>query len=275
MQWFYAVNGQQNGPVEQEVLFSLAREDRLKPDDLVWNATMGNQWAKASTVPGLFEDLTGTPEAAAPPPVMDWSPGAIYASQTPNRDLMSEARACLTGNWGLAIGVIVANGVISGAVGAIPIVGFICSVLISGPFALGVATVFLALARTESPGFGMLFDGFKRFGTALGAYWLMLLFTLLWCLLLIVPGIIAALSYSMTYFIIRDDPSVKASEAIGRSKQMMQGNKWKYFCLQWRFFGWALLCILTLGIGFLWLAPYVETSNTRFYEDLRASQQAG
>ena len=226
MQWFYAVNGQQNGPVEQEVLFSLAREDRLKPDDLVWNATMGNQWAKASTVPGLFEGLTSATEAAAPPPVMDWSPGTTYASRTPNRDLMTEARACLTGNWGLAIGVIVANGVISGAVGAIPIVGFICSVFISGPFALGVASVFLALARTESPGFGMLFDGFKRFGAALGAYWLMLLFTLLWCLLLIVPGIIAALSYSMTYFISGVSMSRKYPLLVGVVANNLSVKRW-------------------------------------------------
>jgi uncharacterized membrane protein len=53
----------------------------------------------------------------------------------------------------------------------------------------------------------------------------------------------------------------------------MKGNKWKYFCLQWRFFGWALLCVLTLGIGFLWLQPYMMTSSARFYEDLKQGQQ--
>ena len=274
MQWFYAVNGQQNGPVEENVLFELARNGSIKPNDLVWNSTMGTAWAKASTVPGLF---AGHPSSAAdtPPVTLEWSSGASYSSRTDNRDLMAQARQCLAGNWGLGVGVVVACGVISGAIGFIPIVGFICSLLITGPFELGMAMVFLALARAELPGFAMMFDGFKRFGTALAAYWLMGLVTVLWCLLLIVPGIIAALSYSMTYFILRDDPSVGAGDAIKRSKQMMQGNKWKYFCLQWRFFGWAILCMLTLGIGFLWLAPYVATSNARFYEDLRAGQQAG
>ena len=48
------------------------------------------------------------------------------------------------------------------------------------------------------------------------------------------------------------------------------GCQWKYFCLQWRFFGWALLCLLTLGIGFLWLVPYIEMSNAKFYDDLKS-----
>ena len=137
----------------------------------------------------------------------------------------------------------------------------------------GLAIVFLTLARSQGATFGMMFDGFMRFGTAFAAYLLMAIFVLLWALLLIVPGIIASLSYSMTYYIIRDDPTVGALEAIGRSKKMMRGSKWKFFCLQWRFLGWALLCLLTLGIGFLWLAPYMMTSMARFYEDLKQGRQ--
>ena len=81
------------------------------------------------------------------------------------------------------------------------------------------------------------------------------LLVFLWSLLLFVPGIIAAYSYSLTFFIIADEPGVGVTEAIRRSKLMMQGNKWKLLCLQMRFFWWALLCELTLGIGLLWLVP--------------------
>lgn len=272
MQWYYAVNGKQNGPVEENALFDLARNGQIKPNDLVWNSTMGSQWAKASTVPGLVDGQPGT-VAGAPPVTQEWTPAASYVSRTYNAELMDQARQCLSGNWGLGVGVTVVSGLIVGIAGVIPVAGGIVSLIIGGPIALGTVMIFLALARAEEPPFSMMFDGFKRFGTALGAYLLMALFTILWTLLLIVPGIIAALSYAMTYYILRDDPSVGPTEAIDRSKQMMSGNKWKYFCLQWRFFGWELLCLLTLGIGFLWLGPYIATTNARFYEDLRAGQQ--
>lgn len=53
---------------------------------------------------------------------------------------------------------------------------------------------------------------------------------------------------------------------------MMKGNKWKLFCLGWRFFGWMLLCMLTLGIGFLWLVPYIKVSFAQFYDDIKIQE---
>jgi uncharacterized membrane protein len=265
MQWYYAVNGQQKGPVEEEELFALGREGRLGADDLVWNATFGDQWVKASTVAGL------TVSASAPVEGVEaWIDAASYASATHNRDLMAQARACLESNWGLAVGVVAVNFLIGAACGSVPIVGSIVNLLITGPLTLGLHIFVLAAGRQRPLAFGMLFDGFRSFGTALAAYLLVTLFVLLWTLLLIVPGILASLSYSMTFFILADDPTLAPMEAIRRSKRMMAGNRWKYFCLQWRFFGWGLLCVLTLGIGCLWLWPYMMTSNARFYDDLRA-----
>ena len=92
-------------------------------------------------------------------------------------------------------------------------------------------------------------------------------------LLLIIPGIIAALSYAMTYYIIVDNESIGALEAIRQSKEMMRGNKWKLFCLGLRFFGWSLLCLLTLGIGYLWLIPYMAISFAKFYGDISSQGQ--
>ncbi len=102
---------------------------------------------------------------------------------------------------------------------------------------------------------------------------LLVLFPL--ALLAIIPAILAQLRYSMTYFALAEDPALGSLNAIGRSKQLMDGNKWKFFCLQCRFIGWGLLCIPTLGIGFRWLAPYYWTSIARFYDDLLAGQQSG
>ncbi len=195
-------------------------------------------------------------------------------SITPNRDLMSHARASLRGNWGVAIGVLVTNILIAVAISLIPFVGGIANIVIGGAFALGLATFFLSVTRTQKAKFGMLFDGFSHFVTALCAYLLMVIFIVLWMLLLIIPGIIAAFSYAMTFYIIHDNPATGALAAIKRSKQIMNGNKWKYLCLSFRFFGWGVLATLTLGIGFLWLIPYMATSNAAFYDDILASEKS-
>lgn len=269
MQWYYAINGHQSGPVEQDEIESMLREGRLKPDDLVWNTGMGNQWAKASAAPGLGVHGAGLPGGAGAAPEAPWSDAASFESRTSNRELMAQARNRLDGNWGLGVLAMLICGGINLASSMLPFAGGVISLLVGGPIALGLAILFLAIARSEGAQWGMLFDGFRRFGDALGAYLLVAIFTLLWTLLLIVPGIIAAISYSMTYFILRDDHSVGPLDAIRRSKKMMQGNKWKFFCLQWRFFWWTLLCVLTCGIGFLWLQPYIMTSAALFYEDLK------
>ncbi len=72
----------------------------------------------------------------------------------------------------------------------------------------------------------------------------------------------------MAFFVIADDEDCGPLEAISRSKEMMRGNKWKFFCLNWRFFWWGLLCMI-LPIGFLWLVPYMQTSFAKFYEDVK------
>ncbi len=102
----------------------------------------------------------------------------------------------------------------------------------------------------------------------------MILYVVLWSLLLIIPGIIAAYGYSMVFFILADDSSIGIREALQKSKTMMMGHRWKYFCLGWRFFGWTLLCFLSLGIGFLWLFPYIQISGAKFYEDLKGEEEA-
>ena len=189
--------------------------------------------------------------------------------KTENVVLMRMARESLTGKWGLAIGTFVIYIIIVGAVNIVPVAGIIGSLIISGPMNLGIIIFSLSLSRNQEARLEQIFEGFNNFGTALSAYLLMALFTILWMLLLIIPGIIAALSYSMTFYILADDKSISARDAINKSKIMMNGYKWKFFCLGLRFFGWALLCILTLGIGFLWLIPYASISMAKFYDDLK------
>lgn len=191
--------------------------------------------------------------------------------QTENVVLMRQAREALTGKWGLAIGTFVVYFILILVVQMIPIAGLIASLLIGGPMALGIAIFSLSLSRNKDANLNQIFDGFNKFGVSLGAYWLMVLFTFLWSLLLIIPGIIAAISYSMTYYIIADDNTIGSMEAIDKSKKIMYGYKLKYFYLGLRFFGLSLLCILTLGIGFLWLIPYMQVTLAKFYDDINGS----
>ncbi|HWQ60011.1 MAG TPA: DUF975 family protein [Candidatus Fimivivens sp.] len=194
--------------------------------------------------------------------------------QTANAELMRSARESLQGKWGLAIGVTVVYLVIIMALQSAKQVGPLASFLVSGPFAGGLAIFALTIARNREAKFEQLFDGFKRFGIYFVAYLLMIVFICLWSLLLIVPGIVAAFSYSMIFYIIADNPTISASDALKRSKEMMRGNKGKLFGLQLRFLGWAILCILTAGIGFLWLIPYIQVSTAKFYEDLKEAPAA-
>jgi uncharacterized membrane protein len=152
--------------------------------------------------------------------------------------------------------------------------GGIVNLIIGGPLALGLALYYLGLVRQKkAPAIAVMFDGFRAFGRAFLAQLLMAIFVILWALLLIVPGIIAALGYAMTYYVLADNPGMEAMDALRRSKEMMMGHRGKLFCLGCRFIGWALLGILSLGIGFLWILPYAYVSLTNFYLDLK--QNAG
>jgi uncharacterized membrane protein len=188
--------------------------------------------------------------------------------KTANSILTTQARAALKWQWKPSIIAIVIFVAVSALLAAIPILGWILSLVIAGPLLVGFNKFFLRQYRREETDFAQIFDGFSVFSSALVAWVLCSIFVFLWSLLLVVPGIIAALSYSMTYFIIVDNPGIDGLEALRKSKEMMRGNKGKLFCFACRFIGWSFLCLLTLGIGFLWLAPYWMTSKAAFYQDL-------
>ena len=192
----------------------------------------------------------------------------VTLSETENKTLMYEARDALRGIWGLAIGIILTYIVIISSAQMVPKVGGLISLILTGPMTLGLCRFALAISRKQNARFSQLFDGFQNFGVTLGAYLLQTIFILLWSLLLIIPGIIAVLAYSQTFFIIAENDTIGPLEAITKSKEIMAGNKWKLFRLGCRFIGWSLLCVLTLGIGFLWLGPYMAISYAKFYGDI-------
>ncbi|PRX71812.1 putative membrane protein [Cohnella sp. SGD-V74] len=186
-------------------------------------------------------------------------------------EFRARARESLSGNWTSAVlHYLLFSFVMSalGSIGFIPLLGWIPAFLCAGAMIYGLMAFFLDLSRRQSPATETLFSGFPKFGETFVLYLLMLIFVWLWSLLLIIPGIIAAFRYSQAYFILKDNPGIGALEAIRRSKEMMAGNKGRLFFLMLSFIGWALLVPFTLGIGALWLVPYVYTSVAHFHNDL-------
>lgn len=148
--------------------------------------------------------------------------------------------------------------------------------LLALPLSWGLTVSLLRNHREESVDLENLFDGFRggRYTRVFCALFLVQLFTILWTLLLIIPGIMKAFSYALTPYIIMDEPELTARQAITRSCEIMQGRRWKLFCLYLSFIGWGILSLLTFGIGFLWLVPYMNASIAAFYEDARAEYEA-
>jgi len=144
------------------------------------------------------------------------------------------------------------------------IVQFIVGAFVS----LGLIQYNMNLIDGKEALIGELFSKSSMLGKALWLRLRMGIFTLLWTLLLIIPGIIKSYSYSMAGFIMTENPEIDAKEAMEVSINMMKGNKWRLFCLQLSFIGWILLGVLTLGIGLLFVEPYMNAAYASFYDEI-------
>lgn len=128
------------------------------------------------------------------------------------------------------------------------IIWLIIVTVIGGATTLGYAKYNLNIVDDNNPEFKDIFSQYDRLGTGFGMQFFRALFTFLWSLLFIIPGIIAAYRYYMTPFILAENPQMTAREAITESKELMKGNKWRLFCLELSFIGWELL-----AVGVMWV----------------------
>ncbi len=215
------------------------------------------------------------------------------------------ARGALSGRWGLAIGAGLVASALMGGTGfsfsfpasfesgnitvsneeAVQIIvtavlvfatvfaiAFIAGSLygiFSSIIQAGYASFNLKLIDYEEPAFRDLFSQFRNAKSVIVAYLLRFAFELIGYMLFIVPGIIISYNYAMVPYILADDPTVSAKEALRMSKEMMRGNRLRLFCLQFSFIGWILLTILSLGIGAIWLVPYQNAAIASFYRELK------
>ncbi|MGE7602348.1 DUF975 family protein [Peribacillus sp. NPDC097675] len=210
-------------------------------------------------------------------------------------ELKREARLSLKGNWGTAVAlsliIFLLNMVLPTVIEVIfsggwsesnqdmePVGVSIFNMLLSIaliPLSIGIYWYYLDLVRMESTSFEKSFSIYtngKTFIKVIIASIVQGIFVFLWSLLFLIPGIIKSLAYSQLFFLLRDHPQLSTLEAITESRKRMNGLKGKYFLMILSFIGWGFLCLFTVGIGFIWLIPYVGTTMAAFYNELIASQ---
>ena len=288
--WHCNIGQQQYGPVDEDVLRQWIREGRLKPSDQVWTEGWA-EWAPAGNVPGLFE---GAPPPADRGATVGIAPPGGTGGRTPITQLMGQGWEAMRGHWGIGIGFFLLFMLITQAAGP-------AAIIIAGPLAIGQAIFILTIVRRGRPGIGMMFDGFKNFSSALVAYLLMVAFIMgamlafvlvgvligvavgvatepeaciivgvvLGYLPALVASVIVGLMLSQTFFLMADNSSMRAMDALRASRDMMRGHKLRLFGLNLLVgligFGAALV---TCGIGAILLAPWFAAAQGRFYEDL-------
>lgn len=147
--------------------------------------------------------------------------------------------------------------------------GIILTVFVAFPLSVGMIGYFIK-NTDSSPEFTEMFQGFKAgYKTNVAAMLLVCVKTFLWSLLFVIPGIYKAYEYAMIPYILSDNPGITTKEAFKLSKKLMTGNRWRLFKLQFSFIGWALLGVLTLGIGALFVAPYEMAALAEFYKEIK------
>lgn len=183
------------------------------------------------------------------------------------------AREALDGNifgntWLYLVLAVLVVGAVLGASSFI----FIGPFLLLGPLAIGLCSYTLHLVRnTEQKNkVDSLLDGFRGpIVNHILVGFLVELFTALWSMLFVIPGIVKAIAYSQSFYIAIEHPEYDANTCITESRKMMNGHKWEYFCLQLSFLGWIIVGSLCFGIGTLWVSAYMRAANAAFYEDLK------
>ena len=211
------------------------------------------------------------------------------------KDFRERARNALKGKWGVAVAVgfvatlltggVAVSGTGSGAAEGSGYLSFVnqdalvllmtimavsslLALVIGGAVQLGWCRFHIDLITGKEVRFGDLFSQFHRLWAGFVMNLVTGLFVLLWSLLFVIPGIIAVYSYAMVPYLMAEFPELKVMDAIRESKRLMKGNKWRMFCMQMSFFGWALLATLSCGIGNLWLVPYMRSAEAVFYMEV-------
>lgn len=161
-----------------------------------------------------------------------------------------------------------------GVIGVLAFAYWVVSIVLGSVVNLGYVRFNLNLVDGRPAQLSDLFSCFGQLGGAIVLRLLTSLFVLLWSLLLVIPGIVAAYRYAAAPYIMAEDPNCGAMEALNRSKAMMDGHKMDLFLLDLSFIGWYILSAFTLGLGSLLLNPYTNAARAAFFRSLQNGSTA-
>lgn len=198
-----------------------------------------------------------------------------------NPEIRQSTRLAMQGKWGVSALLMLLAGIIFCVCSAMQsdpsalsaMAYLLVAVLVLIPLQFGIQMMFLALVRDgERPSVELLFGGFtsKYYRRAVLTLLLMNIYTFLWALLLLIPGIIKSYSYALTPYIIAENPEIGADEAICRSMEMMRGRKAKLFLITLGEAGLVILSCFALLIPLLWIRPYYQAVYAKFYLEVKA-----
>lgn len=159
------------------------------------------------------------------------------------------------------------TGLLAGITTVVILIVLVAKVFVGNLLKMGGYRFFI-LNQTAQPGIGTLLDGFRsgHYVNIVLTMFLRDLFTTLWSLLLVVPGIVKHYEYLMVPYIIAENPAMDYKEAFQISKQMMDGEKMEAFIMDLSFLGWYLLSAVTCGLlAIFYVNPYVQASFAEMY----------
>lgn len=151
------------------------------------------------------------------------------------------------------------------------LVSIAASILLVNIIAMGSATWFHRSIKTEGLKMEEMFWTFKEdYGGNVLLMFLITLYTFLWSLLFVVPGVVKGYSYSLAIYIKSENPQISASQAIELSQKMTNGRKMDLFVLDLSYIGWFILSSITFNIlGILYVMPYYQAAKAFAYEEIK------
>lgn len=168
--------------------------------------------------------------------------------------------------------------VLLGIAGIILLLGLLFKIFVVHPFAVGGCRFFIENSYSTKTSAGTLFYAFVsgNYKNITATMFFRSLYTFLWSLLFIVPGIVKSYEYRMVPYLLADCPDMPREDAFAISKELMTGNKWNAFVLDLSFWGWNILNAGTLGIlGVFWLNPYIHATNAELFLALKKDYFSG
>jgi uncharacterized membrane protein len=182
------------------------------------------------------------------------------------------AKKNVTKHYGLIMPIVLFSVLVPGIISTYSDEYSFLPIIVFSPLPFGLATILIKLSSGKDSSFAELFKGYNYFWKLLFTLFIICLKVFIGLILLVIPGIIFALEYSMVWFILAENPELNTTDALNRSKKLMYGNKTELFFLILSFLGWIILSSFTAGLLILfYVGPYMYFTICEFYRVISCS----